>query len=173
LAATDWFKASAVAIIPSPDAPTQEALFAANPSEQVGIISYRYQMSPDFTQLRVIADISVARSKGLSPIYRQQIVSLVELKNRSYDHGQNVSRWSSNDAAVAKQAIAAAFARLEVVIPTVLDLNPARFKAVTDKTKVAPAYAAGFYGPQLLRDEIGVVFWSKGNGFVAAQAAND
>ncbi len=144
LAASDWFKASAVAVVPGPGAATREALFAAHPSQQVGIVTYSYQMSPDFTQLRVIANINVARLKGLSPIYGQQIVSLVELKLRSYDHAENVERWSRNDGAVAKAAIAAAYSRLETVIPAVLNLTPARFTAVTDKTKVGSAFAAGF-----------------------------
>jgi hypothetical protein len=173
LAASDWFKASRVAVVPSAGAATWEALFTANPSDQVGIVTYRYQMSPDFTHLRVIANINVARQKGRDSIYAQQIVGLVELKHRSYDRGENVARWSSNDGALAKQAIAAAFARLETVIPAVLDLTPARFNAATDKTKVGSAFAAGFYGPQLMSDEKGVVIWSKGNGFIAAQTAND
>ena len=173
LAASGWFKPSIVAIVPSPGVASKDALFAAHPSGQVGIVTYRYQMSPDFTQLRVIANINLARSPGLSPIYAQQIVSLVELQHRSYDHGENVARWSSNDGAVAKTAIASAFARLEAVMPAVMELNPTNFAAATDKAKVGSAFAAGFYGPQFMRDEKGVVIWSKGNGFIAAQAATD
>ena len=173
LAASDGFQTSAVEIIPSAGLPSRDAFFSAMPSDQVGIVTYRYQMSPDFTHLRVIANISVTRRKGLDPIYAQQIVSLVELNHRSYDRRENVARWSSNDGALAKQAIGAAFARLETVIPAVLALTPARFSAVTNRNKVGSAFAAGFYGPQFMRDANGVVIWSKGNGFIAAQAAGD
>jgi hypothetical protein len=173
LAASNWFRASTVTVVPGPGAATWEALFTANPSDQVGIVTYRYQMSPDFTHLRVIANINVSRQKGRDTIYEQQIVGLVELNHRSYDRQENVARWSSNDGALAKQAIAAAFERMETVIPAVLALTPARFSAATDKNKVGSAFAAGFYGPQLMRDDKGVVIWSKGNGFIAAQPAND
>jgi hypothetical protein len=54
-----------------------------------------------------------------------------------------------------------------------LELSPAKFAAVTNKAKTASAFAAGFYGPQLMQDEKGVVIWSKGNGFIAAQPAAD
>jgi len=173
LAATSWFKPSAVAIVPGPIAKNREALFSANPSAQTGIVSYRYQMSPDFTQLRVIASLNVTKAGAVPPIYAQQVVSLIELRQRSYDHAENVARWSSNDGALAKAALAAAFARLETVLPTVLELSPAKFAAVTNKAKTGSAFAAGFYGPQLMRDEKGVVIWSNGNGFIAAQPAAD
>jgi hypothetical protein len=173
LAATSWFKPSAVAIVPGPIAKNREALFSANPSAQTGIVSYRYQMSPDFTQLRVIASLNVTKAGAVPPIYAQQVVSLIELRQRSYDHAENVARWSSNDGALAKAALAAAFARLETVLPTVLELSPAKFAAVTNKAKTGSAFAAGFYGPQLMQDEKGVVIWSKGNGFIAAQPAAD
>lgn len=173
LAGVGGFDASAVALVPGPDVPTTPALIAAHPSGQFGNLSFRLQMSPDFTHLQLIADIAVARSKGMVPIYAQRVVSVVELKKRSYDHTENVAHWSRDDARLARDAIAAAFRRLETIIPVVVNLDPARYAMVTDKSKTGSAFAAGFHGPLLLRDDIGPVIWSKGNGFIAIQTAGD
>lgn len=171
MARTAGFDASAIAIVPGPDAPTAAALAARHHSAQAGLVTYRYQMSPDFTQLQVIAEISVVGFSG--PLYAQRVVSLVELRQRSYAHQENIDRWLRDDARVAKQALAAAFARFEQVIPTVVGLDPAGYSAKTDSRRAAPAFAAGFYGPTLMRDDLGVVIWSKRIGFIAVQPASD
>ena len=171
MARTAGFDASAIALVPALDKPTYAALAAKHHSSQVGTVTYRTQMSPDFTQLQVIADISVTGLAG--PFYAQRIVSLVELRQRSYAHQENVDRWLDNDGRVAKQALAAAFARFEQVIPTVVGLEPAGYSAKTDSHRTAPAFAAGFYGPTLMRDDLGVVIWSKRVGFIAVQPASD
>lgn len=173
LARVDGFDPAAISLVPGPDASTTQALVAAFPSGQVGLLSFRTQMSPDFTHLQLVADIAIARTNGMVPVYAQRVVSVVELKQRSYDHKENVARWSHDDARLAREAITAAYHRLEKIIPVVFNLDPARYAVVTSKTKTGSAFAAGFYGPLLLRDDLGPVIWSKGNGFIAFQPAGD
>ena len=173
IARTPGFDPSAVSLVPGPDGASDAALAARHRSTQVATATYRIQMSPDFTQLQVIADISVVTAPGLVPLYAQRVVSLVELRQRSYVHQENVDRWMRDDARVAKQALASAFARFEQIVPTVVGLDPASFALKTDSHKTGPSFAAGYYGPTVLRDDKGVVIWSKRIGFIAVQPASD
>lgn len=173
LATVGGIDPAAVMLVPSPSAPTVQAHAAVHPSGQLVLLSFRTQMAPDFTHLQVIADIAVVRSKTMEPLYGQRIVSIVELKQRSYDHQINVARWAADDARAARAAIAVAYRRLETVIPAVVNLDAAKYAVVTSKAKTGLAFGAGFYGPLLLRDEVGPVIWSKGNGFIAIQPAAD
>ena len=173
LAKVEGIDPAAVALVPSATVPTAKALAATYPSGQIVLLAFRTEMSPDFTHVRLIADIAIARSKDMVPVYGQRVVSIVELKQRSYDHQANVARWAADDARIARAAIAAAYRRLETVIPAVLNLDPDRYAVVTSKSKTGSAFGAGFHGPQLLRDDVGPVIWSKGNGFIAIQPASD
>ena len=173
IARTPGFDPSAVSLVPGPDGASDAALAARHRSTQVATATYRIQMSPDFTQLQVIADISVVTAPGLVPLYAQRVVSLVELRQRSYVHQENVDRWMRDDARVAKQALASAFARFEQIVPTVVGLDPASFALKTDSHKTGPSFAAGYYGPTVSRDDKGVVIWSKRIGFIAVQPASD
>lgn len=144
LARVDGFDPAAISLVPGPDASTTQALVAAFPSGQVGLLSFRTQMSPDFTHLQLVADIAIARTSGMVPVYAQRVVSVVELKQRSYDHKENVARWSHDDARLAREAITAAYHRLEKIIPVVFNLDPARYAVVTSKTKTGSAFAPVF-----------------------------
>lgn len=172
IAEVDWFKPGPIEMTGIPGAPGFREFVADNPAQQVGRITYRYQMSPDFTQLQVIADIAILRADDLTPIYGQQVVSVVQLRQRSYDHADNVRRWSQADGALIKAGLKSAFARLGAVLPVVMDLDPAGFAEATGKKREA-AFAAGFHGPILLRDAEGPVIWEKKIGFIAVQPAGD
>ncbi|TMM48732.1 hypothetical protein [Qipengyuania marisflavi] len=172
IAAPEWFAASEIELVPGAAFNSVADFVAANPAQQVGLVSYRYQMSPDFTQLQIIADLSVAHGDNLKRLYGQQIVSSVRLAKRSYEPSENVTRWSAENGRVAKAALTAAFARLETLIPAVMALTPAQFDAATDKKRES-AFTGGFHGPVLMRDAAGPVIWSKGDGFIAVQAATD
>lgn len=172
LGATDWFAPSVIAVIPEQGGITHGDFFAEHPSEQVGLVDYIYQLSPDFTQVQVIAEISVQAPDDEKPQFAQQIVSVVRLNKRSYEEHRNVARWAANDGALARDALVAAFARLETAIPAVLALTPDQFDDATDKKRESQ-FAAGFHGPLLMRDETGPVIWSKGTGFIAVQSAGD
>ena len=173
IARTAGFDVSATSLVPGPDAATDTTLAANHRASQLGTVTYRYQMSPDFTQLQVIADLSVVGTPGLAPLYAQRVVSLVELRQRSYDHKANVDRWLRDDARVARQALAAAFLRFDQILPVVVGLDPASFALKTNSHRTGPSFAAGYYGPTLLRDDVGVVIWSKRIGFIAVQPAGD
>lgn len=161
----DWFGADKVELI---DGEYQDfvAFAQANPSEQLGRITYSYHMSPDFTQLEVIAVVDTFRSETQTAIGRQTVTSLVRLRKRSYENHENVAAWAQDDGARAKAALTAAFARLETAIPAALALDDKSFDEATDKRRES-ATVATFHGPVLVRDATGPVIWSKKDGFIA------
>ena len=168
--APEWFAAGPVELVSDAEGENTADFAAANPSQQLALVTYRYQLSPDFTQIQVIADIELARSDDLSPIFRQQIASIVRLDRPSYVFEENVERWSADDARIARGALAAAYERLELVIPLVLELDEDGYDNATDRSRES-ALAGPFHGPLLLRDERGPVIWDKDIGFVAVQVA--
>jgi hypothetical protein len=157
----DWFDARSFTRLGDPETPGQNA------AAQQAAIDYRYELSHDFTHIRVIADMVIfARNapKAKAPLrYRQTIISLVQLPTRSYDHTQNVRMWSADGGKLAKAALALGFERIGQNLPYVLNLDAAQFAAVTDK-KQQGAFFAGFNGPMIRRandGSDGVLFWSK------------
>lgn len=152
----DWFGLQTIAPTKdvSPGARRSFAASAATP--QSAFVSYRYALSPDFTQIRVTADIRLehkARPKGgASPLfYRQTVTSVVQLAKRSYDHRENVALWSADNGKLAKAALVAGFAEIERLIPYALGLAPADIKAFTAKDR-EKGFGAGLYGPLIARD---------------------
>jgi hypothetical protein len=144
----------------------QARFLASTDTEQVAIASWRYGLSPDFTQIRVIADLTVAKSgpKGSagSTLYRQTITSIAQLAKRSYDHADNVAAWADDDARRARTAITAGFGEVERLIPYALSLSATDAAALTAKN-AEKAFGAGLYGSLVRRDADGsVLIWSDG-----------
>jgi hypothetical protein len=137
---------------------------------QTAVISYRYETSPDLTQLRVIAEIQLERAGEKSgaalgdPVYRQRVSSIVRLREPSFEPVENAVKWSAGDGELARVALTSAFGRLEQLIPFALDLSEADVKAFTAKGR-EKAFAAGYYGPLIERsaDRPGeTLIWVKG-----------
>jgi hypothetical protein len=168
----DWFQARD--IVASKDTPSenQTALYASVSAPQYAFIDYHYDLSPDFTQIRVFADLRLARQvmvkgKIAGPpqiFYRQFLASIVQLRERSYEPRENAARWAADDGKLAKSALTTAFARLQTMIPYALSLSQADVDDLAAK-KHEKAYAAGFYGSLIARDKNDpddVLIWSKG-----------
>src|SRR5205085_5644273 len=106
---------------------------------QSATVIYRYETSPDFTQIRVLADIrlnALRSSSGTSQpalMYRQTISSIVVLRQPSFEPSENVEKWSAEDGKLAKAALISAFARVEELIPFALGLKSADVKEITAK----------------------------------------
>ncbi len=134
-------------------------------------LTYRYTVSPDFTQLKVSVDIALVRfdaansaRKSASTLLRQRVIAVTELRSRSYDHGENAARWSASNAALARSSISSALQRLERLIPYAISLSPAALDHL-EKAKTDKVFAAGFYGPRVadLSATGGeVVLWKQG-----------
>jgi hypothetical protein len=121
-------------------------------SAQSAMVIYRYETSPDFTQIRVIADIRLNRtaSSQAALLYRQTISSIVVLRAPSFEPKENVARWSADNGRLAKAALTSDFARLEQLIPFALELKGTDVKAITAKNR-PKVFGAGYYGPAIER----------------------
>lgn len=140
---------------------------------EVAQFLWRYQMSPDFTQVQVIADVSLFRQGADSAFYTQQLISSVRLRRPSFVEEENVAIWAANDGALARVALSSAFRRAGQVLPHILALDETGFEEATDRDRESVT-AAGYHGPVLLRDDAGPVFWAKDGdqnlaAFVATQ----
>jgi len=173
LAKSDWFQAQAIATSSDPSSAGDAAFAAANPSPQIATIVYRYELSPDFSQIRVLGEITLTKHDGKNHdadtaptnlIFRQRVLSVVQLGTRSYEPRENVARWSADGGKLAKTALTAAFGQFEQLLPYALGLSEKSVGDLTAKNH-EKAFAAGFYGPLIAKtgDTPGdVLIWSDG-----------
>jgi len=150
------------------------AFRTAHPAQQLAFVDYRYELSPDFGQIRVIADLTIERAAkpGGQPalIYRQRIVSIAQLPSPSYEPGENATRWSHNGGKLARAAITGSFAQIETMIPHALRLTAAEIASLSAK-KREKTFAGGFYGPMIARGEAdGILLWV--NGLIHVRTAS-
>lgn len=151
----DWFGAREQKLVRSQSDSEREAFAKATGARQLATVTYRYSLSPDCTQLRVVADIALWRSEttsvkgargALAPLYQQRIAVIAELRVRSYEHSENVAQWSADNGKLARASIRAALTRLEQLIPFAFGLTQADIDALNEP-KSDRIFAAGFYGP--------------------------
>jgi hypothetical protein len=152
-------------VLPTPAAP------------RVAHIRYSYDMSPDFSAIRLFAEIDFLREGAsqdgkaygkFSSFYAQSITSIVQLRKRSYEASENVSAWSAEDAKQAKAAFTQAFGSIEALLPFALGLNDADIKAYGAKDR-EQGFGAGYNGPLIKRGGANaddILIWNKGLLFV-------
>ncbi|MEH6663046.1 MAG: hypothetical protein V7679_15480, partial [Parasphingorhabdus sp.] len=169
----DWFELNQIIFTKAPDQDDPFTLFKNNPAQQVGLVDYYYELSPDFSHIRIGAEISLARqskkkSAETPPAYqvffRQNLVSIVQLHTRSYEHYENVASWSADNGKLAKEALTAAFVQMEQLIPFALGLGKSDIDSYSSK-KREKAFGAGLYGPLIKRGENGagdILIWNDG-----------
>ncbi len=173
LARLDWFGAQEPRLTRVASEGERTGFAAITGTGQHAVVGYHYGLSPDFTQIRVLADFALWRKAGkgekagqggLILLSHHRVMSIAELRKRSYDHAENVRAWSAADASLARAAIAAAFARLDTEIPRATALTSAEI-AVFEAKGRDKTFAAGFFGPLVERATDGsgaVTIWSKG-----------
>ncbi|MXO66518.1 hypothetical protein [Altericroceibacterium endophyticum] len=170
LAATTWFHAGPIERMPDVVESPAEDFVAAQTAPQSTFVSYRYQLSPDFTQIQIMADVSVFDTGTRKEVFAQRFLSSVQLEKRSYEESANIAQWAAEDGLLAKAALTAGFTRLEGIIPFALDLDRDTFKNLTSK-KHSKIFAGGFFGPEVLQDGAGSVLWS--DGYIAVQSSEN
>lgn len=146
-------------------------------ASELASVTWRYEMSPDFTFVRVIADIALRKPGAAAPSYGQQLISVVKLHRPGFVEEESVARWAAGDAALARTALTSAFVRAGEVLPHILALDAAGYASATD-LKRESVTSAGYHGPVLLRDDKGPVFYARDDdqrlaAFVAVQTIRD
>lgn len=164
LADVAWFRSRDVSM-------ARDASSATVSPDQQAFVTYRYDLSPDFTQIRVFAEIAVRRRtrRGDSvTLMEQRLASIAQLARRSYDPRENVAAWSAEGGEPAKVALRSAFAQFEWLLAKALDLRAPEVAAFADRGR-EKAFAAGLYGPLVERGRNrpdDVLIWSDGLVFV-------
>jgi hypothetical protein len=147
-------------------------------ARQLIFVNWRYQMSPNFADVQVIAQVELVDATRMRTVYRQQLLSIVQLHRPSFIEEENVARWSADGGALARRALSMAFARAGAVLPAMLALDREGFASLTDRRRTDRAVAAGYHGPVLTRDADGPVFWATDGdqrfaAFVAVQTVGN
>jgi hypothetical protein len=92
----NWFKPGEAVLRKDGTAQARTAFLRSVASPQVAIVTYGYSLSPDFTQIRMIAEVLlIARGRPgpteLSPLYSQRLASIVQLSKQSYERRKNAT----------------------------------------------------------------------------------
>jgi hypothetical protein len=173
LSRLDWFGAQEPKPVKSASMAEMASFARDAGAGQLATVTYGYALSPDFTQIRVIADVglwraTVSHAKGapvtLSPLAQQRIVAITELRTRSYDHAENAAHWAADNGRLARVAITTGLARMEQLIPFALGLSQAEIDTLGGN-KSYKLFAAGFYGPPVKAFASApgeTLIWSKG-----------
>jgi hypothetical protein len=178
LAKPDWFQPQTIIVAKDTEGEARVAFLASSDAPQFASIWYRYELSPDFSQIRVIAEVTLMRrrragdagSDPLTPIYRQRILSAVQLRTRSYEPRENVASWSAENGKLARAALTAAFGQFESLLPYALGLGRKDLDVLADK-RHEKAFAAGFYGALIARNPNNpddILIWA--NGLIHVQS---
>lgn len=136
LAALPWLEGQEPAFTRDATIISKSDFLTAAPTSQTLFFTYAYDMSPDFSSVNVGVGIGIAnkeQAKKGEPytrlldknlVYGQRVSSVVRLANPTTPV-ENAQRWAANDSALAKKALALAFAEVGVLIPRALTLTDA------------------------------------------------
>jgi hypothetical protein len=95
-------------------------------------------------------------------IYRQRMMSVVQLAKRSYEPRENANSWAADHGRLARAALIVAFKGFETLLPDALNLDDKQIAAF-DSKKLEKVFAAGINGPVVRRDgPDSLTIWSKG-----------
>jgi hypothetical protein len=166
LALPNWFRIAQVTL-------NRNTVPIGPAADQTALVAYHYEMSPDFSHLIVIADLSLIRNapskngKSMgngSTVLKQTITSIAQLHERSFEPSENVQMWSADQGKLAKNALVETFAQMEHLIPLALNLTQADMKAFAHKNR-EQGFAAGHNGPLIKRggrSPDDVLIWADG-----------
>jgi len=135
------------------------------------MVFLQYDASPDFMQIRVLARLLIeegqpgkARTLAYLPI-----LSIVQLRENAFDPDRNAQAWGKDNAALARQALTAAFAQIEHLLPRAVALTESDV-ALWSAKMTPKVFAAGFNGPLIERTANGgTVLWQ--NALISVETA--
>lgn len=154
---------------------------------KLALVSYSYDLSPDFASVRVVEHISIVRKTStnsagaaIKPVdrlsyrnleYNQSVTSVVTLANATKDKDANVALWAADGGKRARAALVTAFAEVNRLAHKSLSLTPDTIKAMNGKENQR-IVAGGYTGRQVAGEANGTtLIWAP--GFVSEQMAVD
>lgn len=157
-----------------PERDRKGALIVPKGEGQVAFLLCRYDLSHDFSQVRVTAFLEIIEGAPAKPrpgavrtgprtVLRQQMMSVIALESPSYEAKKNVARWSADHGALTRGALERGFHQLAELIARAVALKPADITAFSDK-KREQVFANGYNGPLVAADADGPgkTLWSTG-----------
>jgi len=176
LAATPWLKAGDAHAIASSDEAEIAAFAAASSGDALVLVRYLYEISPDCTQIRVGAQVELARrgkaaSSPPTVLYRGMALAVSELRLRSFEPSDNGREWVSVGDARVRAALEDSFTQAARLLPRLLDLPPETLARYRDR-KQPQAFGAGFNGTLVEREGEALLIWSN-DRFVRIAPAPD
>ncbi len=178
LASASWMKPAAIALSKDSSLLGKSGFVDSSGADQVAFVEYSYDLSPDFSAVRVVAKLQFANKAMLASAkkpearlsaknlaFDQNITSIVSLAAPSKEIEQNAATWAADDGKKARVALAAAFARIQGLMPKALAVTQADIKAMSGKDKPKGA-AGGFSGRVQETTPEGTLLWS--GGFIHA-----
>lgn len=146
-----WFGGQPATFGRDPSPFAKNAALDATTAAQVAFFDYGYEVSPDFSSVRVTVLITLAnkvdptvrrpeqRLQSRYLAYSQTVTSVVQLANATTAE-ENSARWAANDGALVRQGLTTAFVDISTLIPRALQLTEADRQAAaaapraTDRT---------------------------------------
>lgn len=180
LAQAAWLKPTAISLGKDSSPSGKSALLDSSGASQVAFVEYSYDMSPDFSSVRVVAKLELANRQGPATAqgkpearvsrknlaYAQQITSIVSLPKPGGDKEANAALWNAEGGKAARQALTLAFGEIEKLLPRTLALTAAEVKLMAAKDK-PKGNAGGFTGRIQETTPSSSLLWS--GGFIKAQ----
>lgn len=152
------------------------AVLDAAPTSQVAFVEYVYDLSPDFSAIRVSVTqrfLNKAVPDGKKPdsrlfikyaAYWQTATAVVVLPSPSKDPAENAARWAADDGALARKALELAFQDAAALAARSYDLKEEELKPMNAKDKKYEAL--GGYGGRVQEDGPDGLLLFTGSGFV-------
>jgi hypothetical protein len=133
---------------------------------QTATVEYSYSLSPDFAHIRILATIALRQTlaaQATPPLFRMRLLSIVQLRNPSYEPRENAARWAAGDGTLVGIAFKSGFAKIGELIPYALSLDEGQARAIVAKGR-EKAFAAGLYGELISRgpNPGDVLIWADG-----------
>lgn len=178
LAGIDWLQGAPISSGKDSSLLGKSALVDKSSSMQVAFIEYSYDLSPDFSSIRVVAKLQFANRTPLSPkakpesrvqpknlAYAQQVTAIVSLRATGKEMADNATTWSADNGKAAKAALKLAFAQIQNLLPRSLALTSVDIKAMSGKDRPR-GVAGGFNGRIQESQPNRTLLWS--GGFIDA-----
>lgn len=187
MADISWISPDAAPFSKDSSTASQSAYLDTIAGTQLAVVSYSYDLSPDFASIRVVERISIARKAGVNsagaaikPVdrlsyrnlaYSQSMTSVMTLPGATKDKDANAALWAADGAKRARAALVAGFAEVGRLTRRSLSLTPDIITGMDSKQNKR-ILAGGYSGREIAGEAAGTtLIWAP--GFVSVQAVAD
>jgi hypothetical protein len=182
-----WVNATTSSFSKDTSAASQSAFLDTINGNELALVTFSYDLSPDFSSIRVVEHISIAHKAATNAqgvaikptdrlsvrnlVYNQSMTSVVTLPGATNDKAANAALWAADGGKRARAALTVGFGEVKRLTVRSLALTPDMIKAMNSKENKR-IVAGGFSGRQLA-GETGSTTLVWAPGFVSAQMMPD